>query len=124
MRVLAYLDLRKRAEESMIHNHNVFTCEALGLKHGQVHNTYGYKNLRWSFDHDRSYFGQGDLSFEDIDRIYEWLCRPENQNKVFTGWHHKHGTDEQETPYAIVRISYAAGMTRPDSIIREVKVGA
>lgn len=102
---------------------DLLLCEEIGLRHQQVHSTYSYKNLWWSIDHDRTAFGFGDICDADVQKIQAWLEKPENQHKVFTGWNEHHDTKWQQTKHAVVRISYAAGLTRPDSAARELKVG-
>ena len=103
----------------MIRNVDNELCMQLGLRDGQIRAPYPYKNLWWSFDHDRSFFGYGDLNDKDCQMIYEYLSKPENRGKVFTGWNEHHGSQWQQTDHAMVRISWAAGITRPHHIMLE-----
>jgi hypothetical protein len=86
-------------------------CNELGLSIGQHRDLAIFRNLWWSFDHDRWAFGFGDLDDKDIKKIYAYLC--DHQTMIFTGWDNKHGTEEQITNKPMMRISYGAGMTQP-----------
>lgn len=107
----------------MIHKTDKELCLQFGFKTSQIRSGYVYKNLWWSFDYDRTSFGYGDLNQGDLHNIYKWLSKPENQTKVFTGWNEHHGSDWQQTDVPMVRISYAAGVTRPHMAAMEARVG-
>jgi hypothetical protein len=92
---------------------NVFLCHRIGLKIGQKRRAALHHNVLWSFDYGNSFFGQGDLNQEDLFAIWRFLDEQDNRTKVFTGWHQDHATARQPTKYAQVRISWAAGATRP-----------
>lgn len=107
----------------MMHIKDEELCKELGLSDGQMRVSPYYKNLWWSFDHDRAAFGYGDLSLADVERIYEWIKRPENRNKTFTGWNEHHGTEWQQMSHPMLRISFGAGVTRPYHAVLEMRFG-
>lgn len=106
----------------MNHLRDDLLCQKMGLRDGQIRSLVMCKNVWWSFDYGRTAFGYGDLSREDLDRIHAFLSQEENHTKVFTAWNEHHGTEWEQTKHAIVRISYAAGLTRPHDTRLEMRM--
>lgn len=106
----------------MRHIQDDLLCQRMELKSGQIRRIPVHRNVWWSFDYGQTAFGFGDLDAEDLMRIQLYLSDEENRNKVFTGWHENHGTQVQHTDRAQVRVSWAAGATRPYDAYLEMRM--
>jgi hypothetical protein len=123
MRILAYLDICPRDEEQMNICVDKELCAELGLTSGQKRPNALYRDLYWSFQHNRVAFGFGDLSQDDLNRIYDWIIDPGHHLKIFTGWDQHHGTPWQVTIHPMVRASYGGGITRPYHAVVSARFG-
>lgn len=73
--------------------------QRFGLTDAQIVDVYVYKNLWWELDGE--FFGYGDLSAGDIQKIQTRL----EDGEVFQGWNEHHKSEWQQTDYPMIRIT-------------------
>lgn len=109
----------------IINAENTARCSQLHLNpKGQMRSPYVYKNLWWTFEGDPEgeAWGYGDLDPDDLRRILEWIEHPSHaQDKVFVGWNEHHGTEWQQTPHPMVRISIEKAIEFPHRDAQEAR---